>query len=138
MAARSSIRTDAMIDQIIERLSRGEPLAQICRSDGMPDASTFWRWQQDDPDLAQSIARAREQGFDQIAMDSLAIVDDLSEEPASRKIRAEHRLKLLAKWDPKRYGERTTIQGDPDNPVAVKSTHALSDEALAAIAAGRA
>ena len=36
-----------------------------------------------------------------------------------RKLQIETRLKLLAKWDPKRYGERTTLAGDPDNPLTV-------------------
>ena len=32
-------------------------------------------------------------------------------------MRAEIKLKLLAKWNPKKYGDRTVIAGDKDNPL---------------------
>jgi hypothetical protein len=62
-------------------------------------------WMDEDAGIASAIARAREEGFDAIADDCLAIADDRTDEPASRRVRVETRLKLLAKWDPKRYGE---------------------------------
>jgi hypothetical protein len=34
----------------------------------------------------------------------------------NRKLRIETRLKLLAKWDPKRYGERVAVGGAEDMP----------------------
>lgn len=71
-----------------------------------------------DDELAAEIARAREEGFDAIAVEALAIIDEeperiatehgLKRDPAAvnwQKARFEARLKLLAKWDPKRYGE---------------------------------
>lgn len=36
-----------------------------------------------------------------------------------RKLQVETRLKLLAKWHPKKYGERTTLAGDPEAPLGV-------------------
>ena len=67
---------------------------------------------------------AREAGFDEIAEDILAIADDGSRDyvPGERgvvvdhdhiqrsKLRAEMRLKLLAKWDPRRYGDRSAVE----------------------------
>lgn len=72
-----------------------------------------------DKELSADIARAREAGFDRIAMDALAIADaadndtistEQGERPNSEwitrsRLRVETRLKLLAKWDPKRYGD---------------------------------
>jgi hypothetical protein len=33
------------------------------------------------------------------------------------RLRVETRLKLLAKWDPKRYGDKSLLGSDPDNPL---------------------
>lgn len=122
---RPSKFTPAILAEICERLSNGEPMAQICRDDGMPDATTVWRWGEADPDVSQAIARAREQGFDAIAVDALRIADDgindkqvdadgrvvVDHDVVQRsKLRVETRLKLLAKWDPKRYGDRQQVE----------------------------
>ena len=62
-----------------------------------------------DTDLAEQYGYARDAGFDAIAAQILPIIDDTNEDPGSRRVRAEYRLKLLAKWDPKRYGERLDV-----------------------------
>lgn len=105
-------------------------MAVICRDEGMPDPSTVWDWQQSKPEVSQAIARARETGFDVIAADCLKIAEDGTNDYMARlsaegqetgvmynaehvqrsKLRIETRLKLLAKWDPKRYGDKTTTE----------------------------
>lgn len=100
-----------MVDDIIDRLAKGEPLAAICRTPGYPHPSTFRDWCNGDEALSRRFARAREDGFDAIAESTLDIVDNVDEDPASRRVRAETRLKLLAKWDPKRYGEKVEVAG---------------------------
>ena len=45
-----------------------------------------------------------------------------------RKLQVETRLKLLAKWDPKRYGEKLALGGADDLP-PIKT---MTDEQLAA------
>jgi hypothetical protein len=114
---RSSTFTQEIADEICERLSKGEPLAQICRDDAMPAYRTVYDWQKQNEEFAANIACAREAGFDQIAVDGLLIVDDVDEDPASRRVRSDYRLKLLAKWDPKRYGDKQLLGSDPDNPL---------------------
>lgn len=129
---RKSTFTQAAADEICRRLSTGEPLAQICRDEGFPHDDTVRSWADSDPNFAQAIARAREKGFDAIALECLHIADDSSgdvietdngprvnaEFVARSRLRVDTRLKLLAKWDPKRYGERTTLAGDPDAPLS--------------------
>lgn len=128
----STIRTPEMVDEIIARVSDGEPLAQVCRSEGMPKVRTFYDWVEADEDLAARFARAREAGFDVIAYDCLDLADTEPEIETTangtkrdsafvawKKNQVETRLKLLAKWDPKRYGERQAVDlgGQPGNPV---------------------
>lgn len=132
---RNSTYTDSIAQEICERLAVGEPLAQICRSDGMPGLSTVYDWRDANEAFAGMIARAREAGFDHIAMDALNILDEAPERVittsgedrtesridsasvAHAKNRFEGRLKLLAKWDPNRYGDRQLVGSDPENPL---------------------
>lgn len=120
------------IDAVIAGLRIGTPLTVICSAEGMPCDDTVRNWADADEQLARAIARAREVGFDQIAMDALAIADETKhdtkklengqEAPNSEwitrsRLRVDTRLKLLAKWDPKRYGDKTLVGSDPDNPL---------------------
>lgn len=133
-----TVRTNDIEAAIIEGLSEGVPLRQLCRLHGV-SKSTVYNWIEADDEFAGRIARARELGFDQIAEEALEIADDsrndwlvredgddgetdanrLNHEHVSRsKLRIETRLKLLAKWDPKRYGDK----------LDVNSSHTFSPE----------
>lgn len=130
---RPSTFTQEIADRICERLADGEPLRQICRDEEMPAWRTVYDWKDADEGFAARIARAREAGHDAIAQDCLDIADEtafdtLQTEHGDRpntewisrsKLRIETRLKLLAKWDPKRYGERQTTEltGPDGGPV---------------------
>ncbi len=119
---RTSDFTQEVADAICARLSKGEPLAQICRDEDMPAVRTVSDWKKANEAFSADIARAREEGFDQIASDCLDIADETDndtvftehgERPNTEwisrsKLRIETRLKLLAKWDPKRYGDKIT------------------------------
>ena len=130
--------------EICRQLAEGVPLREICRQDGMPEWRTIYDWMVKDDaavaagggaGLSASIARAREIGYDAIAEDCLRIADDaandwmetehgprLNAEHVQRsKLRIETRLKLLAKWNPKKYGERVQVAGDADAPLKVEA-----------------
>lgn len=123
-----------LAEEIIQRLSEGEPLRQICRDQHMPEWRTIYHWMERDPELTSAIARARELGQDAIAEDILREIQDEPERILSEgggridsgyvqliRARADIKLKLLAKWNPKKYGDRTTLAGDAENPVVVQS-----------------
>ena len=128
---RLTTRTPEIVEDVLHRLGEGQPLAQICRTDGYPHPNVWRDWCDADETLAFAYARAREIGFDAIALEALAIADETSndtiatehgDKPNSEwisrsRLRVDTRLKLLAKWDPKRYGDRTLIGSDPDNPL---------------------
>lgn len=119
----------AVIDAICERLARGEGLSVICRDKGMPHFSQVYRWRAADADLDAMLDQARKIGFDAIAESCIDIADAADEyksrdsalakirDPQRDKLRVWTRLQLLAKWDPKRYGERMQHANDPDNPL---------------------
>lgn len=134
---------DELVPEICARLAQGEPLAQICRDPHMPGVTTVWEWQHADKSIAESIARAREAGHDVLAAQCLEIANTpvIGEEQTTkadgtvevkrgdmlghRKLQIETRLKLLAKWDPKRYGERQAVE------------HSVSEDTAAILAAAR-
>jgi len=110
-------------NQIVDWISEGMTLREFCRQEGMPSWKTVYQWQNEDEDFKSRFARARIIGFDVIAEEALHIADtpqigqivtskewgeEIKEEDmlGHRKLQIETRLKLLAKWDPKRYGER--------------------------------
>lgn len=119
---------------ICEQLSEGIPLRQICRENaGFPAWRTVYDWMGRDPELAASIARARDIGYDAIAEECLLIADTpqfgqkqvMSDEGATttvedmlghRKLQIETRLKLLAKFHPTKYGDKLGVHGVAGQP----------------------
>lgn len=136
---------------ICELLSDGVPLREICRMEGMPAWRTVYDWMYRDDALGEegvglsaAIARAREIGYDAMAEECLIIADtpkigikkvfssgsDEDEDSMTvteedmlghRKLQIETRLKLLAKFNPKKYGDKVQVGGDPENPLEVKN-----------------
>ena len=127
---RPTKRTDEVIQRIIDGLRQGTPLTIICDAEDMPCDRTVREWADADPELSSAIARAREAGFDRLAIETMEIIDTIPERTATEfgdkvdgghvawlKNRAEQRLKLLSKWDPKRYGDRLSLAGDEGAPI---------------------
>jgi len=130
---RPSKWTQEIEDDICARLSRGEPLRAICRTEGYPEWNTVYAWMERREGFSERVALARENGVEAIAQDTLAMIDA---EPryiedakgGTRidagyvqwlKLRTEQRMKLLACWSPNRYGNRVQVAGDKDNPLQV-------------------
>lgn len=126
---RPSTYSPAVADEICERIAKGEPLRQICRDDHMPEWRTVYGWQDKHPDFLARIGHARELGEEAIAQECFDIADnaanDWMEVPSNdggvlhklngehiqrSKLRIETRLKLLAKWNPRKWGERQHVE----------------------------
>ena len=109
-------------NEIIAWISDGKTLRDYCRQENSPGFNTVYDWLDKGNDFAVRFARARETGHDVIAEECLSIADDSSDDveytqngprPNSEfiqrsKIRIETRLKLLSKWNPKKYGDKIT------------------------------
>ena len=104
---------------VIEGLGDATPLTVICRRLGCStDAITDW--QAKDPDFASAVASARLCGEDTLAMQALRIADEREEDPASRRVMVETRLKLLACWNPRRYGAKVGLTDGDGGPLVVQ------------------
>lgn len=93
----------------------------------MPAVRTVSDWKSAHESFSADFARARDEGFEAIAADCLTIsntpVEGVRREVSTdgakevredmlghRKLQIDTRLKLLAKWDPKRYGDKQQVE----------------------------
>jgi len=129
------------IPEILEWIASGQTLREYCRQAGKPSYGTVYDWLEVDKEFASRFARAREQGEDVIAQECLAIADDGTndwmeeqhgeDEDSSWRINGEHiqrsrlrvdtRLKLLAKWNPKKYGDKVQNEVSGPNGAAIQT-----------------
>jgi len=129
-------------DELVEWISEGKTLREFCRQPGKPCYATIYDWKDKDPEFATRIARAREIGEEVIHQECLSIADStqlgviVTEKPDGstetktadmlehRKLRIDTRLKLLAKWNPKKYGDRVDMNlgGQNGNPIQAAIT----------------
>lgn len=136
---RPSTFDEKIAAEICERLCDGEPLRVICRDPHIPAWRTIYSWMELNEDFSARIARARILGREAIFEDTLLIADtpmegvrreesengvkEVREDMLGhRKLQIETRLKLLAKWDPKKYGERlhSEVTGADGAPFVVQ------------------
>ena len=134
----------AIADQILARVSNGETLRQVCRSEGMPPESTVRNWAVYDYDgFAAQYARARDAQMEAWADETIDIADDarndwierenartgatfiaLNEEAISRaRLRVDQRKWLMSKWKPSTYGDKITAEhtGKDGGPIQTET-----------------
>lgn len=151
---RPSKYTPEIAQEMCRLLADGVPLREICRREGFPAWQTVYDWMwRDDQEVAAgggaglsvAIAKAREVGQDAIAeqiwIDMNAEPERILSEGGGRidpgyvqwqKAKAEIGLKLLAKWNPKRYGDRVQLAGDAANPIKIDAA-SQADQMMAAL-----
>lgn len=158
---RPSKYTPEIAQKMCEMLADGIPLREICRQEGFPAWQTVYDWMYRDDalgdagvGLSRAIARAREVGYDAMAEECLLIADSprwgqkqvmtdqgtattVEDMLGHRKLQIETRLKLLAKWNPKKYGERMQVAGDAENPLKVEADVTIFDALIQNIEAKR-
>ena len=111
------------IDTVLQRISMGEMLAPILSEPGMPHYTTWYDWCRSDPELGLAYTRARAAGYDRIAISARETArgrGESTQDTQRDKLIIETDLKLLAKWDPARYGDKLALSGDADNPIVVE------------------
>ena len=105
-------RTPELIEDVLERLSRGETLISACRANDI-NGSTWAAWMRKDPELSRAYFEARSIGADAMAEGIIDIVDNCPRdaiEVAKARLRSDMRLRLLSKWQPDKYGDKVGIE----------------------------
>lgn len=130
--------SDVIADRICDALADARSLRSICCEPDMPSQSTVFRWLADERRGAfrEQYARAREAQADALFDEMLDIADDgtndwmerkredgstdevVNHEHISRsKLRVDARKWMAGKLSPKKYGEKTLLGSDPENPL---------------------
>ena len=133
---RPSTKPDPVIvNEIIEWIAHGNTLRSYCRQKNKPNWRTIYKWlEKDEGDFIARFAHARDMGADAIAEECLEIIDappplcgsegNTRLDPAAvqmQKNRVEARLKLLAKWNPKKYGEKVGVEAKGDISLTIST-----------------
>lgn len=109
---------------VADYVSDGMPLAAACRVLGIERRQTIYEHMDKSARFRDMMEKARADGYDVLAEQCLEIADDASldtietrfgpkpdkEWVARSKLRVETRLKLLAKWHPKKYGDKLQVE----------------------------
>jgi hypothetical protein len=123
----------ALMDRICARLGKGDPLTVICRDEGL-SYRTVKRWADDKPEIGAVVAEARDIGYDAIADRVRATArgnGDSSGGVARDKLIVHTDLQLLAKWDPKRYGDKQQVEHSGGVEFTRKTDAELAEEIAA-------
>jgi len=116
-----------IIDEVCDWLAAGQTLRDYCRQDGKPSDVALYQRVAANEEWGSRIAHARAQGADRIAEEALAIADTpvagvtvtvdkdgekrVTEDMLGhRRLQVETRLKLLAKWNSGRYGDKQHVE----------------------------
>lgn len=128
-----------LVDRICAELALGRSLRSVCLSDEMPSMSSIFNWLRIYPEFVQQYTRAKEESADALTDEMLDIADDASNDWMERqnsdgstyevvngdhiqrsRLRIETRKWIASKLKPKKYGEKLTHEGNPDNPISIK------------------
>lgn len=122
--------------EICELVADGQSINKISKLPGMPNRSTILKWFRDVPEFSTMYARAKEIGFEVLADEIIDLADaevNTDKDQLRRhQLMIDTRKWLLAKLQPRKYGERVTqeIVGNKEEaPVQVE----VSKEEIARI-----
>ena len=104
-------------EAICDMLTQGDSFRVIAATYDV-SISRLFEWIELDPERSQACARARveaAQAYDDKALETLESADKETISVA-REVAAHYRWRAKAA-NPKRYGDRTTVQGDSESPV---------------------
>ena len=109
-----------MAEEIIEWITDGNTLRAWCKQPGKPAWGTVYDWIIKDKEFSRRYYHARDAGEEAILSDVFAVAHqppDVISGPAGdrldpayvawQKNRVELTMKVLAKWNPKKYGEKS-------------------------------
>ena len=146
-AGRPTTYTQELADSICEELALGYSIRTVCKPEGMPAISTFFKWIRENEEFSKQYAKAKQEASDAMAEDILDIADDgtndyieregkdgttyevvNSEVIARSRLRVDTRKFLMAKMKPKKYGEKIDVTSGGEK---LNDKSEITDEELA-------
>ncbi len=138
---RPSKYSEALTDEICNRLAEGESLLGICKDAHMPCIATIWNWLDSKPGFLAKYARSRDAQAEYYANQIIDIADEtpVTEMPdpdggvtiridsagiQRNRLRVDARKWVASKLLPKKYGEKVEqyISGPDGGPIQASIT----------------
>lgn len=92
-------------------VAQGKTLNSWCEQPGTPTSLTIHNWLDQDPAFAEEYRKARVVGWEVLIDQCLDIADSATEVTVkSAALKIQTRLKLLARWDSARYGDKIRVE----------------------------
>lgn len=123
--AYSKKEIEDIFNSICKRIEEGESLRAVLKDEEMPSSRTFYKWLDEDELKVKQYARACEKRSDVIFEDLINIADNTGKDlivlPDGREVvdnaviardrlRVDTRKWMLAKMNPKKYGDKTEVE----------------------------
>ena len=120
--------TQELADKVCSELADGNSMRTVCLAEEMPDKSTIFRWIRTHEEFRDQYTKAKEEGVEAWAEESMDIADDGSndwmqthdkdnegyrangENIQRSKLRIETRKWFASKLKPKKYGDKHQIE----------------------------
>lgn len=117
---RPSEYTDTIFNDICDKLADGKSLKSICKKEDMPSKATFYNWINNDKDLLDKYARAKNDGADALADDIQDIADKVlngAYEPNAGRVAGDLKKWVASKLKPKKYGDKLDMTSNGETLV---------------------
>lgn len=101
--------TDAVFNDICEKLADGKSLKSICEADDKPSKATFYNWINNSKELLDKYARAKDDGADALAEDIQDIAEGVLSgkyDPSAARVAGDLKKWTASKLKPKKYGDK--------------------------------
>lgn len=145
------VYSEEILADILERVALGQSLNSICDEDSMPSRKTVFDWIGNNPEIKTKYEMALQMRAEKFADEIVDIADEVVLETkhegeevtlvldsaaiARNKLRVDARKWVVSKLLPKKYGDKTIVSGDPENPLTTNQpVFSLTTEVLMAIA----
>jgi hypothetical protein len=127
-----------LANAICEALVEGRSLLSICEEEGMPTPRNVHHWLKKHPEFREQYIDARRLQADMLFDETLDIADDARNDWMERnggedagwvlngeniqrsKLRIGQRKWMVARLNPKKYGDRVELVGDSESPVVTR------------------
>lgn len=128
MAKKTKEEKKQLFDKIVKKVSNGQALRTAIKEEKM-SAETFYKWINEDEELAKQYARACESRADAIFEEILSIADDTSQDHTPftgvnviqrDRVRIDARKWMLGKLMPKKYGDKLDIEQSGEITISFK------------------
>lgn len=132
--------TPELLDMICQGIAVGKSARAMCIAARIAQP-TLWKWLGENETFSKQYARAKEDCADYLAAEIIEIADEgrndtyMDEDGiihtdhdviARSRLRVDARKWYASKLSPKKYGDRTTLAGDADNPLAVLTMESIA------------